>query len=279
MPIPSVESAVARSPLLDLPRVAVMGILNVTPDSFSDGGHFFHVDRAVARAHAMVEEGASIIDIGGESTRPGAPPVGVQEEIDRVVPVIERVARETRVPVSVDTSKPEVMRAAVAAGAAMINDVRALLVPGALTAAADLARPVVLMHMRGEPATMQGDPRYTDVVREVSDFLEARVAAAVAAGIPSELIFIDPGFGFGKTVAHNLELLRRLHELTRIAPVLAGLSRKSMIGKLLDLPVDRRLHSSVALALIAAQNGARIVRVHDVAPTVEAVRILEAVYT
>ncbi|MFL6648085.1 MAG: dihydropteroate synthase [Sulfurifustaceae bacterium] len=264
--------------VLELPRVAVMGILNVTPDSFSDGGRFFQVDRAMARAHAMVEEGAAMIDVGGESTRPGAPPVSVQEELDRVVPVVERLARETDVPISVDTSKPDVMRAAVAAGAAMINDVRALLEPGALAAAAELGRPIVLMHMRGEPTTMQRDPCYTDVVREVSEFLEARIAAAHAAGIPRGLIFIDPGFGFGKTVEHNLELLRRLRELTRIAPVLAGLSRKSMIGKLLDLPVDQRLHPSVALALIAVQNGARIVRVHDVAPTVQALRMLEAVY-
>jgi dihydropteroate synthase len=263
---------------LDLSCPIVMGILNVTPDSFADGGVFFDKARAIARGVEMVEQGASILDVGGESTRPGAQPVGAQQEIDRVVPVIEALARAVAVPISVDTSKPEVMRAAVQAGAGMINDVAALRAPGALEAAAALGRPVVLMHMQGEPRTMQDDPRYADVVGEVHAFLASRLAAAAAAGIPRAQLLIDPGFGFGKTVEHNLALLRRLRELTSLAPVLAGLSRKSMIGKLLGLAVERRVHASVALALLAVQNGARIVRVHDVGPTVEALRMTQAVY-
>ncbi|MBI3897855.1 MAG: dihydropteroate synthase [Gammaproteobacteria bacterium] len=263
---------------LDLSRPVVMGILNITPDSFMDGGVFFEREKAIARACEMVEQGAGLVDIGGESTRPGARIVGVQEEIDRVIPVIEALAGVVSVPISVDTSKPDVMRAAVAAGAGVINDVRALCEPGAVEAAAALERPVVLMHMQGQPATMQQDPHYHDVVREVSEFLAQRIAVAAAAGIPRERLMIDPGFGFGKTVDHNLELLRQLRQLTTLAPVLAGLSRKSMIGKLLGLPVERRLQASVALALIAVQNGARIVRVHDVAPTVEALRMWQAVY-
>lgn len=264
---------------LDLARTAVMGILNVTPDSFSDGGFFFDRTRALVHAHEMVRQGADIIDVGGESTRPGAQPVSTQEEIDRVVPLIERLARELPVPISVDTSKPEVMRAAVTAGAGMINDVRALRAPHALETAAALGRPVVLMHMQGTPATMQATPYYDDVVREVREFLVDRMAAAQNAGVPRDRIIIDPGFGFGKTAEHNLELLRRLRELAGVAPVLAGLSRKSMIGQLLGLPIDRRLYPSVALALIAARNGARIVRVHDVGATVEALRTLAAVYS
>lgn len=264
---------------LDLSRTAVMGILNVTPDSFSDAGLFFDHAQALAQAHEMARQGAAVIDVGGESTRPGARTVSVREEIDRVAPVIERLARELPIPISVDTSKPEVMRAAVAAGAGMINDVRALRAPHALETAAALERPVVLMHMQGTPATMQAAPHYADVVRDVREFLAERAAAAQDAGIPRERILIDPGFGFGKTTAHNLELLRRLREFADLAPVLAGLSRKSMIGRLLGLPVGARLHSSVALALIAAQHGARIVRVHDVGATVEALRTLEAVYS
>jgi dihydropteroate synthase len=262
---------------LDLSHVAIMGILNVTPDSFSDGGAFFDLDRAVAHAHAMAAEGADIIDVGGESTRPGAIAVSVAEEIDRVVPVIERLARELPVPISIDTSKPEVMRAAVAAGAGFINDVRALREPGAEQTAGALMRPVCLMHMRGEPRTMQDNPEYGDVVSEVRDFLKARVEAALAAGVARERLVIDPGFGFGKAPEHNLELLRRLGEFAELGPILVGLSRKSMIGKLLGLPVDRRLYASVALALVAAQNGAAILRVHDVAATVQAVRAWEAV--
>ncbi len=263
---------------LDLSRVAIMGILNVTPDSFSDGGAYLERERAVAHARAMVAEGADIIDVGGESTRPGAKSVSAAQEIDRVVPVIESLSREVQVPISVDTSRPEVMRAAVKAGAGFINDVRGLREPGALKEAAALERPVCLMHMRGEPGTMQDDPEYDDVVVDVRDFLNERVEAAVAKGISRERIVIDPGFGFGKTMAHNLELLRRLRELSALGPVLVGLSRKSMIGKLLGLPVEHRQHASVALALLAAQNGARILRVHDVAATVQAVRTWEAVY-
>jgi dihydropteroate synthase len=263
---------------LDLSRVAIMGVLNVTPDSFSDGGAYLERERAVAHARAMVAEGADIIDVGGESTRPGAKSVSAAQEIDRVVPVIESLSREVQVPISVDTSKPEVMRAAVKAGAGFINDVRGLREPGALAEAAALERPVCLMHMRGEPGTMQDDPEYDDVVADVRDFLNERVVAAIATGISRERIVVDPGFGFGKTMAHNLELLRRLRELSALGPVLVGLSRKSMIGKLLGLPVEHRQHASVALALLAAQNGAQILRVHDVAATVQAVRTWEAVY-
>lgn len=255
-----------------------MGVLNVTPDSFSDGGFFFDRAAAVAHAHAMAAQGAAIIDVGGESTRPGARPVGAQEEMDRVIPVIEQLAREIDVPISIDTSKPQVMRAAVAAGAGMINDVRALREPGALQAAGELRRPVVLMHMQGEPGTMQASPRYDNVVQAVREFLLERLNAAVAAGVARSDIVVDPGFGFGKTLEHNLELLRRLGELGDLGPVLAGLSRKSMIGKLLGLPVEQRAQPSVALALIAVQNGARIVRAHDVGATLTAIRTWEAVY-
>ncbi len=268
-----------RGRALDLSRVAVMGVLNVTPDSFSDGGRFAVRDAALAQARRMVEEGAAVVDVGGESTRPGAQPVSVQEELDRVIPVIESLARDVPVPVSIDTAKPEVMRAAVNAGAGLINDVLALRAPGALDAAAALRVPVCLMHMQGEPRRMQDDPRYTDVVGEVRDFLKERMDACIHAGIPRARLVIDPGFGFGKTLEHNLELLRSLRAFAALGvPVLAGLSRKSMIGKALGLPVERRLHASVALALMAVQNGARIVRVHDVAPTVEAIRMWEAVY-
>ncbi len=268
-----------RGHKLDLARVAVMGILNVTPDSFSDGGIFFDRAQAIAQAHAMVAQGAAIIDIGGESTRPGAQPVSLQEELDRVLPVIEQLARDISIPISIDTSKPEVMRAAVAAGAGFINDVYALRADGALAAAAALEVPVCLMHMQGEPRTMQSDPHYADVVSEVRDFLAARLAAAHQAGIPGERLLVDPGFGFGKTLDQNLALLRGLETFCGLGvPVLAGLSRKSMIGKALKLPVEQRLHASVALAIVAVQNGARILRVHDVAPTVQAIRMWEAVY-
>jgi len=264
---------------LDLSRPAVMGILNVTPDSFSDGGVFLSPQEAVAQALRMAEEGADIIDIGGESTRPGAQPVSAQEEIERVVPVIEALHGRIPLPISIDTSKPGVMRAAVAAGAGFINDVRALRAEGTLDAVAELKVPVCLMHMRGEPRTMQNDPRYADVVGKVREFLKERRDACMNAGIPAARIVIDPGFGFGKTLEHNLELLRGLEKLQSLgAPILAGLSRKSMIGKALGLPVERRLHASVALAVMAVQNGARIVRVHDVGPTVEALRMWAAVY-
>jgi len=264
---------------VDLSRTAVMGILNVTPDSFSDGGAWRETSAAVARGERLAAEGADIIDVGGESTRPGAAPVPVHLEIERVVPVIERLARLVDVPVSIDTSKPEVMQAAVAAGATLINDVQALRAPGAAALVAELAVPVCLMHMRGAPRTMQHNPVYTDVVGEVRAFLAERFEAAHAAGIPREQIVLDPGFGFGKTVAHNLALLRGLEDINALGcPVLVGLSRKSMIGALLDLPVTDRLHASVALALIAARNGAAIVRVHDVRATREALRTWEAVY-
>ncbi len=264
---------------LDLRRPAVMGILNVTPDSFSDGGVFLQPEKAIAQALQMAQAGADIIDIGGESTRPGAAPVSAQEEIDRVVPVIESLRGQVSLPISIDTSKPAVMRAAVVAGAGFINDVWALRAEGALTTAAALHVPVCLMHMQGEPRTMQDNPRYHDVVADVADFLRTRLQAAQAAGIPPEWLVIDPGFGFGKSLEHNLELLRGLEKLKSLgAPILAGLSRKSMIGKALGLPVEQRLHASVALAVMAVQNGARIVRVHDVGPTVEALRMWSAVY-
>jgi dihydropteroate synthase len=263
---------------LDLTHPVVMGVLNVTPDSFSDGGRFLEPAKAVEQALRMVEEGAGIIDVGGESTRPGAPPVRVGDEIARVIPVIAALRAASTVPISVDTSKPEVMRAAVTAGANLINDVRALREPGALEAAAGLGVAVCLMHMQGEPRSMQDNPQYADVVAEVRDFLAGRVLAAEAAGIPRDRLLIDPGFGFGKTVEHNLELLHRLPALRALnRPILVGLSRKSLIGKLLGLPVERRLHASVALALLAVQNGASVVRAHDVGPTVEALRMLDAV--
>ena len=264
---------------LDLTRPRVMGILNVTPDSFSDGGRFATRDAAVRHARQLVAEGADLIDVGGESTRPGAAAVSIQDELDRVIPVIEDIAGELPVPVSIDTSKPEVMRAAVRAGATLINDVAALRRPGALAAAAALGVPVCLMHMQGEPRTMQRDPGYRDVVGEVRGFLAERLAACQAAGIPRELLLVDPGFGFGKTLAHNLALLRGLPRLAALGvPVLVGLSRKSMIGALLGaVPVGDRLHGSVAAALLAVQQGAAIVRVHDVGPTVQALRVLAAV--
>lgn len=255
-----------------------MGILNVTPDSFSDGGRFSGVEQVLTHARSMAEEGADIIDVGGESTRPGARAVGVQEELDRVLPVVERLHRELPLPISVDTSKPEVMRAAVAAGAGFINDVRALREPGALETAASLKVPVCLMHMLGEPRTMQANPVYGDVVSEVREFLRSRIAACAAAGIQAGGVVVDPGFGFGKTVEHNLALLRGLGTLRELAaPVLVGLSRKSLIGSLLGLPVEKRAAASAALALFAVTRGARIVRVHDVAVTRDALRAWEAV--
>lgn len=255
-----------------------MGVLNVTPDSFSDGGRFLRPADAIARGLAMVEEGAAIIDVGGESTRPGADFVPVQEELRRVLPVIEGLAGRTAAVLSVDTSRPEVIRAACAAGADLINDIRGLREPGALEAAAATEAGVCLMHMQGEPRTMQQTPHYAEVVTEVSDWLAARVRACERAGIVPERLCIDPGFGFGKTVEHNLELLRELPRLQRIGrPVLVGLSRKSTIGRLLGRRVDERLYASVALASIAVMKGASIMRAHDVAATVDAVRIAAAV--
>lgn len=264
---------------LDLSIPKVMGVLNRTPDSFSDGGAFTDFDTALRYAEQMAREGAAIIDIGGESTRPGAQAVSVEQELERVAPFIEHLAGKVDIPISIDTSKPEVMRAAVAAGAGMINDVYALRQPGALDTAAQLGVPVVLMHMQGEPRTMQQHPQYEDVVAEVKQFLLERVRACEAAGISRKHILLDPGFGFGKTLEHNLELLRKLRELTTPGlPVVVGLSRKSSIGTLLGgLPSDQRLQGSVAAAVIAALNGASVVRAHDVKPTVEALKVVAAV--
>ncbi len=255
-----------------------MGVLNVTPDSFSDGGRYATLADALARARAMVADGAAIIDVGGESTRPGAPPVDVAEELRRVLPVVEALAAELPVPVSIDTSKPEVIRQAVAAGAGLVNDVRALRAAGALEAAAGAGVPVCLMHMQGEPGSMQADPRYGDVVAEVLAFLEARVAACEGVGIPRGRILIDPGFGFGKTVEHNLRLLNHLGRIAATGlPVLVGLSRKSLIGRIIDAPVDGRLYGSLAAAVVAVMRGARVVRTHDVQATVEALAVVRAV--
>jgi len=263
---------------LDLSRPRVMGILNVTPDSFSDGGDFFALDRAIEHARTMVGEGAAIIDVGGESTRPGAAPVDTDEELRRVIPVIEALARELPVPLSIDTRKPAVMRAAVEAGAGLINDVNALREPGALDAAAALGVPVCLMHMQGEPQTMQQQPAYRDVVAEVGGFLEARAAACQAAGIARGQILLDPGIGFGKTTEHNLQLLGRLDVLVATGyPVLVGVSRKSLIGNVLGLEVDNRVYPGVALATLAAWQGAALIRSHDVRATREAIDMCHAV--
>jgi len=254
-----------------------MGVLNVTPDSFSDGGRYLELPQALARARQMVEEGAALIDVGGESTRPGAEPVTAEQELRRVIPVVERLAADLEVPVSVDTSKPEVMRAALAAGAAMVNDVAALASAGAIEAVAATGAAACLMHMQGEPRTMQQAPRYDDVVGEVRAFLRERAGRCLAAGIGRERIVVDPGFGFGKTLAHNLELLRGLGEIAADgAPVLVGLSRKSMVGQLTGRATGDRLAGSLALAVLAAMNGARILRAHDVGPTVDALRIAAA---
>jgi dihydropteroate synthase len=273
----SIELDCGGRPLtLDRPRIS--GIVNVTPDSFSDGGRFDDPARAIEHGLRLVEEGADLLDVGGESTRPGAGDVDAATEITRVVPVIEALAKATRVPISIDTSKPEVMRAAVAAGAGILNDVRALREEGALDAAAALGVPVILMHMLGEPRTMQDDPRYDDVVGDVHRFLTDRLFACQMAGIDKKKILVDPGFGFGKTLEHNLVLLRDLKRFAEIAPVVAGLSRKATIGKLTrrENPDDRAAGSAAA-ALIAVQNGASIVRVHDVAVTRDALAVWQGV--
>jgi len=263
---------------LDLTRPRVMGILNVTPDSFSDGGHYNIVSRAVERAKQMVEEGAAIIDVGGESTRPGAAPVALEDELQRVIPVIEALHTAVEVPVSVDTRKPGVMQAAVAAGAGLINDVTALQAPGAIELAARLAVPVCLMHMQGTPDSMQDQPHYEDVVLEVQGFLVSRARACQQGGIARENILLDPGFGFGKTSQHNLQLLRNMERLVATGfPLLVGLSRKSMIGHIMGLPVDKRLYPGIALAVLAVWQGAAIVRCHDVRATVEAIHMCQAV--
>lgn len=262
---------------LDLSAPRVMGVLNITPDSFSDGGRFFDPEQAIAQATAMVEEGAAVIDIGGESTRPGSEAVSVEEEIRRVVPVIEALAPALSVPISVDSSKPEVMLAAVEAGAGMINDVYALRREGALEAAASLDVPVCLMHMQGEPRTMQQNPHYDDVVSEVTEFLHRQVVRCSEAGISRERLLLDPGFGFGKSLQHNLSLLKHLDNVvSQGLPILVGMSRKSMIGAVLDATVDERLFGSVAVATLAAWQGARIIRAHDVKATVEAVKMVAA---
>jgi dihydropteroate synthase len=261
---------------LDLGKPLVMGVVNVTPDSFSVGGKFFDPKAAVAHALRLAEEGADILDIGGESSRPGALPVSVFQEMDRILPVLEGL-RTLEKPISVDTRRPEVMRAALSAGASMINDIEALQAPGAVEVAAKAQCAVCLMHMKGEPATMQKGPHYDDVVGEVLGFLKKRMQAAMQAGIAQERIVIDPGFGFGKTAAHNFELLRRLEEFSSLGvPVLAGWSRKSTLGKLTGRPADERLAASLAAALLALQGGATILRVHDVKETRDVIAVWSA---
>ena len=265
---------------LDLSRPHVMGILNVTPDSFSDGGRHNTLDAALRRAIEMQTAGASLIDIGGESTRPGAAKVSVQQELERVAPLVELIARECDVIISVDTSTPAVMTESARLGAGLINDVRALQREGALVAAAATGLPVCLMHMRGEPQTMQDEPHYADVAAEVATFLQERIAACVQVGITPERIVLDPGFGFAKNTQHNYELFRRLPELLSLqCPLLVGVSRKSMIGNILKQPVDQRLYGSLALAVMALERGAKILRVHDVAQTMDVLKIFNAVQT
>lgn len=262
---------------LPLVRPLVMGIINITPDSFSDGGRFLDPSLAAGQAQRLIEEGADILDLGGESSRPGADPVALEEEQRRVLPVLERVAG-LGVPVSVDTCKPAMMQAAIAGGASLINDIFALRAPGALEAVAASECAVCLMHMQGEPRTMQTHPSYNDVTREVLQFLKQRASAAEAAGIGRDRIVVDPGFGFGKTTEHNLALVRALPQLKTLGyPVLAGLSRKSLFGKIVGRAVAERMPASIAAALLAAQRGAAIVRVHDVAPTCDALKVLRAI--
>jgi len=263
---------------ISIPTPAVMGILNVTPDSFSDGGRFVTPEVALRQAVTMVAEGAAIIDVGGESTRPGAESVGVQRELDRVIPIIEKIRARTDAVISIDTSKAQVMREAVAAGASLINDVAALQGDGTLDAAVDLQVPVCLMHMRGEPRSMQENPEYEDVVAEVGAFLEQRVQACVDAGLDEGLTIVDPGFGFGKTHRHNVELLANLRQLrVRDRPMLVGVSRKSTLGELTQRDLHDRLPASVAAAVVAIMNGADIVRAHDVQATVDAIKVTRAV--
>ncbi|MGI9888395.1 dihydropteroate synthase [Vibrio chagasii] len=266
----------ANNKTLVLDRPHVMGILNVTPDSFSDGGKFNSLDNALQQAERMVQAGVSIIDIGGESTRPGAPDVSLEEELARVVPAIKAIRAKFDVWISIDTSKAEVMRQAVEAGADLINDVRALQEPGALQVAADANVPICLMHMKGQPRTMQANPSYDDVLRDVEAFLQERVEACEAVGISKDQLILDPGFGFGKTIEHNYHLLAHLEKFHSLGlPVLAGMSRKSMIFKLLDkVPADCMV-ASVTCATIAAMKGAQIIRVHDVEETLEAMKIIE----
>jgi dihydropteroate synthase len=260
------------------PSPVVMGIINMTPDSFYDGGSLPTVDEAVARGEQILRDGASLIDIGGESTRPGAAKVSVQEELDRVIPVIEILSKRVAIPISIDTSNPDVMQAAVKAGAKMINDVRALTKPGAAQMAAKLGVAVCLMHMQNDPETMQVAPHYDDVVSEVYQYLEQRIAACVAAGMDSKKIIIDPGFGFGKNLQHNLTLLRGLHLFKNLHhTILIGISNKSMIGQILDVGVEERVFGSVAAAIVAIGKGADIIRAHDVKATVDAIKVYTAI--
>ena len=259
---------------LDLSQPRIMGILNITPDSFSDGGFFMSPDKALAQAERMIAQGAAIIDIGGESTRPGAEPVSVQEELDRVMPVVEAIHSHFDTIISIDTSKPQVMRAAVAAGAGMVNDVCALQAEGAVKAVQETGVPACLMHMQGEPRRMQSMPHYTNVVEEVKSFLQQRADACIAGGIDPSRIVLDPGFGFGKTVEHNYSLIKHLVEFVEMGyPVLVGLSRKSMIGAVLDRSVDERIYGSIALAALACWSGVQILRVHDVGATRDAISV------
>lgn len=263
---------------LDLSHAHVMGILNVTPDSFSDGGRYVRLDQALRHVQQMLEEGATLIDVGGESTRPGANPVSVSQELDRVLPVVEAISQRFDTIISVDTSTPQVMRESASAGAGMINDVRALQRDGALMAAAQTGLPVCLMHMQGEPQHMQQTPQYASVIDEVSAFLVERVSACTQAGIPANRLLLDPGFGFGKTLEHNLQLFAGIESLRPAGiHLLVGVSRKSMIGQLLGRSVDQRLAGGLALAALAVRSGARIIRAHDIAQTVDVVRMTEAV--
>ncbi|MEO5701199.1 MAG: dihydropteroate synthase [Casimicrobiaceae bacterium] len=278
------DAATSAAPVLrcgrftfDLARPHVMGILNVTPNSFSDGGRYFNLQRALAHAQQMVRDGADIVDIGGESTRPGAEPVPADQELARVLPLVEALAA-MGIAVSVDTRKPEVMRAAIAAGAVMINDVNALSLPGAIEAIAATDVGLCIMHMQGDPRTMQFEPRYDNVVAEVRDYLVARAEACVVAGVPRERIVLDPGYGFGKRLEHNLALVRALPVLAATGyPVLIGVSRKSSLGEITGRPVDQRLAASLAAGLAAVARGARILRVHDVRETVDALSVWRAV--
>lgn len=263
---------------LDLSVLHVMGILNATPDSFSDGGQYNTLDASLSRAEAMLEAGASILDVGGESTRPGAQSVTPQQELDRVAPLVEALVTRFDCIVSVDTSAPQVMVETAALGAGLLNDVRSLQREGALQAAAQTGLPVCLMHMRGEPQTMQNAPHYADVAVEVAQFLQHRIDACVAAGIGRKQILLDPGFGFAKNLKHNFELFQRMPELHTLGlPLLVGVSRKSMIGQVLDKPVDERLYGSLALAVMALERGAKIIRVHDVVQTMDALKLFQAV--
>lgn len=264
--------------LLKSQRALIMGILNVTPDSFADGGHYFTIEQAVIHAKRMQQEGADIIDIGGESTHPGAAAISLETELQRVIPVIEALVAEVNVPISIDTNKPEVMRAAVAAGAAMINDVYALRKPGTLTVAAKCQVPICLMHMQGTPDTMQRAPQYQNIMSELKTFFADRIAACEQAGIARDNLILDPGFGFGKTVEHNMILTKHLDELNEFGlPILFGASRKASIGALLNKPPAERIYGSIAAAVLAVAFGAKIVRVHDVGATHDALVIAERI--